>query len=285
MNLNMADGLAKGGLDADRRTPAAATILCRNVSKIYETLEDEQVHALADIDLAVHEGEFLSVVGPSGCGKSTLLRLLAGTLPKTAGEIFLRGSPVTGPRRDIGIVFQTATLLPWRNVLQNTLLPVEVQNLDRKIYTERAHSLLHMVGLSGFERKYPLELSGGMQQRVSITRALVHDPAVLLMDEPFGALDALTREQMNLDLQRIWAAAGKTVFLITHSISEAVFLADRVIVMSQRPGRIIAELKITFPRPRTLDVIGTPEFGRLVIEIRHQLAASGALDDYRDGKE
>jgi NitT/TauT family transport system ATP-binding protein len=281
----MADGLPKGGGDADMRTPAAATILCRNVSKIYETLEDEQVHALADIDLAVHEGEFLSVVGPSGCGKSTLLRLLAGTLPKTAGEIFLRGSPVTGPRRDIGIVFQTATLLPWRNVLQNTLLPVEVQNLDRKIYTERAHSLLHMVGLAGFERKYPLELSGGMQQRVSITRALVHDPAVLLMDEPFGALDALTREQMNLDLQRIWAAAGKTVFLITHSISEAVFLADRVIVMSQRPGRIIAELKITFPRPRTLDVIGTPEFGRLVIEIRHQLAASGALDDYRDGKE
>jgi NitT/TauT family transport system ATP-binding protein len=257
---------------------AASTILCSNVSKVYQTLEGEQIHALADIDLAVHEGEFLSVVGPSGCGKSTLLRLLAGTLPKTAGEIFLRGSPVTGPRRDIGIVFQTATLLPWRNVLQNTLLPVDVQGLDRKTYTERAHNLLQMVGLTGFERKYPFELSGGMQQRVSITRALVHDPAVLLMDEPFGALDALTREQMNLDLQRIWAAAGKTVFFITHSISEAVFLADRVIVMSQRPGRVIAELSITFPRPRTLDVMGTPEFGRLVTEIRHQFAASGALD-------
>jgi len=255
-----------------------STILCRNVSKVYQTLEGEQVHALADIDLAVHEGEFLSLVGPSGCGKSTLLRLLAGTLPKTAGEIFLRGSPVTGPRRDIGIVFQTATLLPWRNVLQNTLLPVDVQGLDRKIYTERARKLLQMVGLTGFERKYPSELSGGMQQRVSITRALVHDPAVLLMDEPFGALDALTREQMNLDLQRIWAAAGKTVLLITHSISEAVFLADRVVVMSQRPGRILSELDITFPRPRSLDVMGTPDFGRLVTEIRHQLAASGALD-------
>jgi NitT/TauT family transport system ATP-binding protein len=276
--MNVMDRMAAGRQDIATHAAAASTILCRNVSKVYQTLEGEQIHALANIDLAVHEGEFLSLVGPSGCGKSTLLRLLAGTLPKTAGDIFLRGSPVTGPRRDIGIVFQTATLLPWRNVLQNTLLPVDVQGLDRKVYTERAHKLLQMVGLTGFERKYPFELSGGMQQRVSITRALVHDPAVLLMDEPFGALDALTREQMNLDLQRIWAAAGKTVFLITHSISEAVFLADRVIVMSQRPGRLISELNIAFPRPRTLDVMGTPDFGRLVTEIRHQLAASGALD-------
>jgi NitT/TauT family transport system ATP-binding protein len=264
----------------DPRTPPAdgATILCRRVSKIYQTIEGERIHALADIDLAVREGEFVSVVGPSGCGKSTLLRLLAGTLTKTSGEIAIRGVPVVGPRRDIGIVFQTATLLPWRNVIQNALLPADVQGLDRRRYTERAHELLRMVGLSGFERKYPFELSGGMQQRVSITRALVHDPAVLLMDEPFGALDALTREQMNLDLQRIWAASGKTIFLITHSISEAVFLADRVVVMSARPGRFIAELPITFRRPRTLDVMGSPEFGRLVTEIRHKLAASGALD-------
>jgi NitT/TauT family transport system ATP-binding protein len=266
------------GIAARVRSDTAATILCRNVSKTYQTIEDERIHALADIDLAVREGEFLTVVGPSGCGKSTLLRLLAGTLPKTSGEIFIRGVPVVGPRRDIGIVFQTATLLPWRNVLQNTLLPADVQGLDRSTYTERARSLLRMVGLAGFERKYPFELSGGMQQRVSITRALVHDPAVLLMDEPFGALDALTREQMNLDLQRIWAASGKTVFLITHSISEAVFLADRVVVMSARPGRILAELKVTFPRPRTLDVMGSTEFGRLVSQIRHQLAVSGALD-------
>ncbi|MBI4207173.1 MAG: ABC transporter ATP-binding protein [Betaproteobacteria bacterium] len=270
--------MAAGRQAFGTRPAGAPTIRCLGVSKVYETIEGERIHALADIDLAVHEGEFVSVVGPSGCGKSTLLRLLAGTLPKTAGEMFLRGSPITGPRRDIGIVFQTATLLPWRNVLQNTLLPVDVQGLDKTTYTARAHNLLQMVGLAGFERKYPFELSGGMQQRVSITRALVHDPAVLLMDEPFGALDALTREQMNLDLQRIWAAARKTVFLITHSISEAVFLADRVLVMSARPGRIIAELNVNFSRPRSLDVMGTPEFGRLVTQIRHDLAASGALD-------
>lgn len=261
---------------------AAATaqpaIVCRDVSKQFETIEGERIHALDRINLAVREGEFVSVVGPSGCGKSTLLRCIAGTLPRTAGEILVRDAPVTGPRRDIGIVFQTATLLPWRNVLQNVLLPVEVQGLDRKIYTERAKELLHMVGLDGFEREYPFELSGGMQQRVSITRALVHDPAVLLMDEPFGALDALTREQMNLDLQRIWAQAGKTVFLITHSIAEAVFLSDRVIVMSARPGRVVAEFDVTFARPRSLDVMGAPEFGQRVTEIRRRLAASGALD-------
>ena len=261
---------------------AAATaqpaIVCRDVSKQFETIEGERIHALDRINLAVREGEFVSVVGPSGCGKSTLLRCIAGTLPRTAGEILVRDAPVTGPRRDIGIVFQTATLLPWRNVLQNVLLPVEVQGLDRKIYTGRAKELLRMVGLDGFEREYPFELSGGMQQRVSITRALVHDPAVLLMDEPFGALDALTREQMNLDLQRIWAQAGKTVFLITHSIAEAVFLSDRVIVMSARPGRVVAEFDVTFARPRSLDVMGAPEFGQRVTEIRRHLATSGALD-------
>lgn len=254
------------------------TIVCREVVKQFETIEGERIHALDRINLVVQEGEFVSVVGPSGCGKSTLLRCIAGTLPCTGGDIRVRGSPVAGPRRDIGIVFQTATLLPWRNVLQNAMLPVDVQGLDRAVYAERAKELLHRVGLEGFERKYPFELSGGMQQRVSITRALVHDPAVLLMDEPFGALDALTREQMNLDLQRIWAQAGKTVFLITHSIAEAVFLGDRVIVMSARPGRVIAELRVSFARPRSLEVMGAPDFGRLVTEIRRHLAASGALD-------
>ncbi|MCC7487460.1 MAG: ABC transporter ATP-binding protein [Burkholderiales bacterium] len=259
--------------------PAAGlSIVCRGVSKTFETIEGERIHALDTVGFGIREGEFVCVVGPSGCGKSTLLRLLAGTLAASGGDILLRGSPVTGPRRDIGIVFQTATLLPWRNVLENALLPADVQGLDRRACTERARGLLRMVGLEGFERKYPFELSGGMQQRVSITRALVHDPAVLLMDEPFGALDALTREQMNLDLQRIWQSAGKTVFLITHSISEAVFLADRVLVMSARPGRIVVELPVGFARPRSLDVIGAPEFGRLVTRIRHELAASGALD-------
>jgi NitT/TauT family transport system ATP-binding protein len=270
--------LAENGPTNLARAVSEPAILCRRLSKIYETIEGERIHALSDIDLAVGEGQFVSVVGPSGCGKSTLLRLVAGTLPRTSGDISLRGMPVTGPRRDIGIVFQTATLLPWRNVLQNTLLPVDVQGLDKTVYGERARSLLQMVGLTGFERKYPFELSGGMQQRVSLTRALVHDPAVLLMDEPFGALDALTREQMNLDLQRIWAAARKTVLLITHSISEAVFLSDRVLVMSPRPGRMIAEFRVDFERPRSLDVMGTPGFGRLVSEIRRHLAATGALD-------
>jgi NitT/TauT family transport system ATP-binding protein len=261
----------------ERRRAVEDTILCHNVGKTYETIEGEGIVALADICLNVREGEFVSVVGPSGCGKSTLLRLLAGTLPVTAGEVLIRGTPVKGPRRDIGIVFQTATLLPWRTVLKNTLLPVDVQGLDRHVFTERARQLLQMVGLSGFEGKYPFELSGGMQQRVSITRALVHDPAVLLMDEPFGALDAMTREQMNLDLQRIWQSAGKTVFLITHSISEAVFLADRVLVMSPRPGRIVSELDVNFSRPRSLEVMGTPEFGQIVLQIRRQLATAGAL--------
>jgi len=253
-------------------------IVCRDVHKRFVTIAHEQVDALTGIDLTVSEGEFVCVVGPSGCGKSTLLRLIAGTLQRSSGDILVRGTTVDGPRRDIGIVFQTATLLPWRNVLANTLLPVDVQGLDKKVYTERARALLQMVGLEGFERKYPSELSGGMQQRVSITRALVHDPAVLLMDEPFGALDALTREQMNLDLQRIWATAGKTVFLITHSISEAVFLADRVVVMSARPGRLVAEFAVDFERPRSLDVMGDPRFGQLVTGIRRHLMASGSLD-------
>jgi NitT/TauT family transport system ATP-binding protein len=253
-------------------------IICRDVHKRFATIAHEQVDALTGIDLTVSEGEFVCVVGPSGCGKSTLLRLIAGTLQRSSGDILVRGTPVDGPRRDIGIVFQTATLLPWRNVLANTLLPVDVQGLDKKVYTERARALLQMVGLDGFERKYPSELSGGMQQRVSITRALVHDPAVLLMDEPFGALDALTREQMNLDLQRIWAAAGKTVFLITHSISEAVFLADRVVVMSARPGRLVAEFAVDFERPRSLDVMSDVRFGQLVTGIRRHLMASGSLD-------
>ncbi len=263
------------GRDPQALEPA---IVCRDLGKEYETLEGASIRALTDIDLTVGEGEFVCVVGPSGCGKSTLLRLIAGTLTGYSGELLLRGSPVTGPRRDIGIVFQSATLLPWRNVLQNTLLPVAVQGLDRKLHTERARNLLRMVGLEGFERKYPFELSGGMQQRVSITRALVYDPAVLLMDEPFGALDALTREQMNLDLQRIWAAARKTVFLITHSIPEAVFLGDRVIVMSPRPGRVIAQFHVNLERPRSLDVMGSAAFGELVISIRHRLMATGSLE-------
>ena len=232
----------------------------------------------SSLDLSINTGEFVTVVGPSGCGKSTLLKLLAGLILRTSGTLMLAGEPIEGPRRDIGMVFQAATLLDWRTVLQNVMLPVDVLGLDRPRYRERARALLKLVGLSGFEDKYPGELSGGMQQRVALTRALIHDPTLLLMDEPFGALDALTRENINLELQRIWMEAGKTVVLITHSISEAVFLGDRVAVMTSRPGRLAEVVPIEIPRPRTLDAMATPEFGRIVMHIRDLLNAGGTLD-------
>lgn len=259
-------------------TSSDPVINCQQLSKTYETLEGEPVLALDNIDLTVGDGEFLSIVGPSGCGKSTLLKIFAGLLQGSSGEVKLLGSPLDGPRRDIGVVFQSAVLLPWRNVLKNTLLPVDAQGLPREKYTQRAQELLDMVGLAGFERKYPFELSGGMQQRVAITRALIHDPSLLLMDEPFGALDAMTREQMNLDLQGIWLKSNKTVVLITHSIPEAVFLGDRVAVMTPRPGRIAEILDVPFARPRTLSLMNTPEFGAIASRIRAHLHSDGALD-------
>ena len=236
---------------------------------------DDAVVALADIDFHVKDGEFVSIVGPSGCGKSTLLRILAGLMPPTEGEARLAGSPISGPRRDIGVVFQSPVLFPWRTVLANAEVPVDVQRLDRKAMRVRALELLKLVGLDGFENRYPRELSGGMQQRVSLVRALIHDPALLLMDEPFGALDAMTRETMHIELQRIWMERRKTVVFITHSIAEAVFLADRVLVMTPRPGKIGAELQVDLPRPRALDVVNTEVFGGYVREIRAALNATG----------
>lgn len=253
-------------------------IECRALCKEYETLEGGLVNALENIDLSIYDGEFLSVVGPSGCGKSTMLKILAGLLEKTNGTVSLSGTPIEGPRRDIGVVFQDAVLLPWRTVLENTLLPVDVQDLDRTKYMSRARMLLEMVGLGEFEGKHPFELSGGMQQRVAITRALVHDPAVLLMDEPFGALDAMTREQMNLELQRIWKESQKTIFFITHSIPEAIFMGERVVVMTPRPGRIAEVIPVDFPRPRALEMMNTPEFGKLVTHIRCLLQTEGSFD-------
>jgi NitT/TauT family transport system ATP-binding protein len=247
------------------------TINVRHVDKVFSTLRNEKVVALSDISLTVAQREFITVVGPSGCGKSTLLRILAGLITASSGTVELDGMPVTAPRPDIGIVFQNAVLLPWRTVLQNVLLPAEVQGLPEEQSRRRARDLLKMVGLSDFETKYPMELSGGMQQRAAISRALVSDPRILLMDEPFGALDAMTREQMNLDLQHIWSESGKTVVLITHSIPEAVFLADRVVVMTARPGKIARIVDVDLPRPRSLDVMGDPEFGRLTSEIRRML--------------
>jgi NitT/TauT family transport system ATP-binding protein len=267
-------------LDAIARETAPKTrdvIAIRHLSKIYGRADG--VVALTDIDCTVGEGEFLSIVGPSGCGKSTLLKILAGLLARTSGEALLNGTPIDGPRKDIGVVFQSPVLFPWRSVLGNVLLPVDVQQLGREKMKQRALDLLALVGLTGFEHRYPWELSGGMQQRVALVRALIHDPAILLMDEPFGALDAMTRETMNVELQRIWMERRKTVLFITHSTAEAVFLADRVIVMTPRPGRIGDEFAVDLPRPRRLDVMNTERFGAYVRRVRAALnPGGGGLD-------
>jgi NitT/TauT family transport system ATP-binding protein len=257
---------------------ATDAIVCRGLTKSYESRDGDTVLALASIDISIRAGEFLTVVGPSGCGKSTLLKILGGLTLRSGGEAILNGAAIVGPRRDIGVVFQTPTLLPWRTVLDNVMLPVHVLGLDRRSGRARAEVLIKMVGLAGFEMKYPNELSGGMQQRVAISRALVHEPALLLMDEPFGALDALTREGMNAELQRIWMETRRTVFLITHSISEAVFLGDRVAVMTARPGRFVEIIDIDLPRPRGLDVMTTPEFSSYVSRIRNLLSTQGGLE-------
>jgi NitT/TauT family transport system ATP-binding protein len=255
----------------------AEAIAVRTLSKHYAS-RGERVTALADVGFAVGEGEFVAVVGPSGCGKSTLLKILAGILPASSGQAFLRGTVIEAPRRDIGVVFQSPVLFPWRSVLDNVLLPVDVQRLGREHHRRVALDLLTLVGLAGFENRYPWELSGGMQQRVAITRALVHDPAMLLMDEPFGALDAMTREHMNVELQRIWMEKRKTVLFITHSIPEAVFLADRVLVMTPRPGRLASDVRVDLGRPRALDVMNTEPFGAYVRDIRRHFNARGGLD-------
>lgn len=238
----------------------------------------DRVTALDHISFSIDDGEFVAVVGPSGCGKSTLLKVLSDLLQPSSGAVLLRGEKVDRPRRDIGVVFQSPVLFPWRSVLQNVLLPAEVIGLGGAQIAARAHSLLDLVGLKGFDKRYPRELSGGMQQRVGIVRALVHNPSLLLMDEPFGALDALTRETMNRELQRIWMEERKTVLFITHSIAEAVFLADRVLVMTPRPGKVALELTIDLPRPRPLSLVNTPGFGAYVTRIRDVLDASGGIE-------
>jgi len=255
----------------------AHAISVHGLSKEYPG-RDGGVKALTQTSFDVNEGEFIAVVGPSGCGKSTLLRILAGVLPASGGAARLRGTRIDGPRRDIGVVFQSPVLLPWRNVLENVFLPMDVQRVGRDRHMKLALDLLELVGLREFAYRYPRELSGGMQQRVAITRALIHDPAVLLMDEPFGALDAMTREQMNLELQRIWLGRRKTVLFITHSIPEAVFLADRIFVMGPRPGRIVDTVRVDFPRPRPLEVSSLPKFCAAVDSIRARFSSKGALD-------
>ena len=255
----------------------ASGINLSGVSKTYGT-GDGKVQSLRPLDFHIDDGEFFVVVGPSGCGKSTLLKMISGLLPPTTGEIRVDGNKVTEPHGDVGIVFQSALLLPWRNILNNVLMPIDMKGEAREKYIPRAKELLKMVGLEGFEKKLPWQLSGGMQQRASICRALVHDPKIMMMDEPFGALDAMTREKMNVELSRIQRQTGKTILLITHSIPEAVFLADKVLVMTERPGGIAAIYDVPLGRERNLDVMSNPIFTDLVSRIRKHFMTNSALD-------
>jgi NitT/TauT family transport system ATP-binding protein len=248
------------------RPPA---IRLAGVGKTYRTRRGD-VQALANLSFSVADGEFVTIVGPSGCGKSTILKIIAGLMPPSGGEVDVFGDRVVEPRPDAGMVFQSPRLLRWRNVLDNVLLPIEILGLPRAKYLQTATDLLKLAGVDEFSRMRPSELSGGMQQRVAICRALVHDPRLLLMDEPFGALDALSRDIMNVELMKIWNERRKTTLLITHSIQEAIFLADRVLVMSGRPGSVIAALEVELPRPRHPSVRATAAFQQLSTRI-HEL--------------
>jgi NitT/TauT family transport system ATP-binding protein len=252
--------------------PLSTMVRVDTVSRYFDSSDGERVIALDAVSLDIRQNEFVALVGPSGCGKSTLLRVMAGLIKPSAGRVHVGGEVLTEPRERTGIVFQAATLLPWANVFDNILFPVRVSG---KPITEAlkaaAHDLITVAGLQGFENRSPRELSGGMQQRVAICRALLNDPDLLLMDEPFGALDALTREEMTLELLRIWAVRPKTVVFVTHSISEAVLLADRVVVMSARPGRIADVIDITLPRPRAFSMSALPAFSEASERIRNQI--------------
>jgi NitT/TauT family transport system ATP-binding protein len=255
------------GEDATRR-PA---LQIKSLRKLYDKLE-----TIRDATFDVADGEFVSVLGPSGCGKSTLLMIMAGLTRSSGGEVTMAGSRLDGPRPDVGVVFQSPVLLPWRTVLDNVLFPVEMLKLPRAKYRGRALELLRMAKIDDFAKALPHQLSGGMRQRVSICRALVHDPVLLLMDEPFSALDAITRDEMGAELLRIWQAHRKTVVFVTHSIREAAFLSDRVLVMSHRPATIIDDVPITLPRPRHIAMTEDPEFNRYVRYLRTAIEASHA---------
>jgi NitT/TauT family transport system ATP-binding protein len=258
--------------------PAAerAYVELLGVGKTYRR-SGRETHALERVDLAIRESEFLAIVGPSGCGKSTLLRLVAGLLPASSGEVRVDGKRVDRPQTNLGIVFQNPVLLDWRSALDNVLMQVELRSRDPRAYRERALRLLEQIGLKDFADRYPYELSGGMRQRVAIARALIHDAPLLLMDEPFGALDALTREQMRLDLEALWLETHKTVLFITHSIDEAVLLADRVVVMSPHPGRIERIIEVVLARPRGLAARRAAEFTRISEAITDIFLARGVL--------
>lgn len=245
-------------------------LVARGLTKIYPNALHPVV-ALERIDLEVPAGQFLCVVGPSGCGKTTLLRLLGGLAFPTTGEVIFEGERLRGPRRRIGFVFQQSNLMPWRTVVDNIRLPLELQSLGTAVQRDRAASMVDLVGLEGFEEALPSDLSGGMAQRVALARALVHEPDLLLLDEPFGALDALTRERMAFELLRIWSARPVTVVMVTHSIPEALLLADRVVVLSPRPGTVRLDTRVDLPRPRHPDIVHTEGFGSLAKAVREAL--------------
>lgn len=252
----------------------------RDVSHEYVTREGLVVPAVREFSLGISEAKFVSIVGPSGCGKTTILRILAGLTDRTKGYVTVGGVDVREPKAksEIGVVFQSPTLLPWRTVLENLYIPIDIRHGSRKAHRARAFELLEIAGLLGSEGRYPRELSGGMQQRVGICRALMHDPAVLLMDEPFGALDAMTREFMNTELQRIWLESTKTVLFITHSIPEAVFLSDQVVVMSSQPGKIIDIVDVDIDRPRSLSVMNSEKALEFVERIRRHFTSASMFD-------
>jgi NitT/TauT family transport system ATP-binding protein len=250
-------------------------IRLHNVGKTYQT-KNGTIDACSDINLDIKDSEFVAIVGPSGCGKTTIMKMVAGLQPYTSGTITVGGKKVEAPQTDVGVVFQEAIMLDWRDVLENVMLQIDIRKMDRAKFEPVARDLLERTGLAGFEKKKPYELSGGMRQRVSICRALVHNPKMLLMDEPFGALDALTREQISMDIQRLWMETRKTALHITHSIPEAVLLADRVVVMGPRPGRIVEVIEIDLPRPRRLDQL-SPKFGEYSTQIRNIFKSKGVL--------
>ena len=240
------------------------------VSKVFPS----GLEALRGVSVDIHPGEFVSFVGPSGCGKSTLLKLIGGLLEPSSGEIAVGGRKVSGPRRDVGVMFQTSVLFPWRTVLENVLLPIEVFGVERASAIDKARGILRLVGLEGREGAYPRELSGGMQQRAALSRVLITDPPIILMDEPFGALDEFTRERMNLELLRIWSERRQTIIFVTHSINEAVFLSDRIAVMDTLPGRVLSVVDVPLARPRSIEVMKSPEFAKTAFEVREYLGVA-----------
>ena len=259
-------------------SPSAQDVLVlRDVAKTYRPPGRAEVIAVSPTNLTIKQGEFVSLVGPSGCGKTTLLNLISGLILPSSGSILFNGKPTRGPTGEMSLVFQRPVLLPWRRIIDNVMLPAEVMGLRPTAkYLEHARDLLDLVGLSGFEDSYPNELSGGMQQRAAIARALVADTSVLLMDEPFAALDAMTREELNIELMRIWEVTGRTIVFVTHNIAEATLLSDRIVVMTPRPGQVREVLDVDIPRPRSLDTMGEKRFGEISNHIRGMLTHKSA---------